>query len=560
MFKNKWSLIRIITMTTLSLVMLFFIYIMKGRVGDLAGAQSNTTSSVLQNISNGLFIKSNMIYFILIIFTLTSQAVVSYIHFTKAINKRHKVFAGLSIIGGGMGLHLLFLLLFIPIKTKKEYKKKNIFKGASIIGSIVVLPLPLMFLAMDFKDNDVDPNETLHMSSDKSAVNLVEIYTDAFDKEFAEKMFADNKDYYKDFDMFNNFLTSGQGTDKSMITIHQGFNNTPFHIRARNKNGSYPFGDYLNQVYTEETTKAYAKHMEVEDKEFQDIYTGGYTNFANTGEYAANATGNKAFVKKYNKKDRGMNWISAKRWETKGWGITSKAPDTLIKDATMANIEVNNNSLGGHLYLQNLIVHGPLITTKDGKISYKTTSPQTSYLALNIYIKSVIDSLKKKGVYDNTMIMIYGDHASHQRESWTVEKLGKFQSKKTSSFLAIKYPGANLQKYKEHKDKIVYAPYLNLIIKNYFHRRSVGASTRLDALKFFNKTAFARNHKYPVFLSDTKMILVGLNPNDTNDEVMYYQDDTFYGVDKNNKPNKYYAYDDTKTVSDLDKKWGESNV
>ena len=150
-------------------------------------------------------------------------------------------------------------------------------------------------------------------------------------------------------------------------------------------------------------------------------------------------------------------------------------------------------------------------------------------------LKRVFDGLKKiknnvTNVFDNSMIIVFGDHSSHQNNNGDHHE----------SAMMIKYPednNSNAQtSIKVVSDKVVYAPYINDIILEYFKNR-----TKLGQL-FNNSNKFSQpNKEWPIFISNTKMAFATWDNEHLNyDEkkIVTYQDYRKYKSNTLNDQNK----------------------
>lgn len=353
----------------------------------------------------------------------------------------------------------------------------KIITPAILIGSSVALPIAI------FTSKNIDEPATvssIKLSTRRGSENLIEIFTDGYDFAMENQLMPDPS--YKDFKMFKHAYTSGYFTVVGKITALGGLKEfNPYKLQERNNN--YYDNAYLNTFCTDEATNAMNKHLNVERSYFDQVtIMNGYDNFSEGSKLAVKYYGDTQVAKDKFPGIDYVNWSGARDENTGRWGISSMHPDKPAFELVPKKIQISDKP--GRLMLQTDITHEPHIGDENGDGTTESSLNSTVITNHNM-IGKFFDSLKNikddlgRSVYDNSMIVVWGDHGNGERVEKSIDTFAHTN-------VIIKFPDQVQNTIDIVEDKLFYVPQLNNIIEQYFSNKPQ------DPFKtIFNQPAFS---------------------------------------------------------------------
>lgn len=476
----------------------------------------------------------------LVVWTINSVISAWAIH-TKKIRP---VFAYTSLLFGGLAIHLFVVLgYWIGSKTKLSDKKIKIRASVITISTLVfaIIPVAAFSLAISKKSFD-DPfvGKKVEISFDEKNPNMIEIFSDGFDKRFSEEI--ENDQTLKDFYIFDKFQTEGVLTHITVPTLYDGFSrNNPFSI-ALNK-GITNSREYVDYVYGGHWLETGIEHLS--DKNFP--YFGQRTvinpiTLSSNGVYGATSSGTPESIMKMDPQLNVTNWSGARDENSGKWGISNYSPDMNSMEWLNRNLTTaNNGQKGARVFIPNLITHRPFMNNSSGNFSTENISYEQNKKALFGSFEKLVSVLKSmknpnakhladgsidpnekiKNAYDNTLIIIYGDHASHE-EIFDEKNNGVYDDlasrvRKTESLMMIKYPQVENPTNRIKSNRYVYSGQLNSIITDYYSN-NIGNKM---AINYFDNSKFD-NVPRPAFIHEHEYIMA--NWSDTDNKLVVSKD------------------------------------
>lgn len=401
-------------------------------------------------------------------------------------------FAFVTLVIGGIGLHLLIIVLRviwqrIHIKSRGWYKVARISSSVTLSAVVTVVPFSIAIFAKSFEDPSIAP--AVKFSLDKNHPNLVEVFSDGFDlSHFDDYKYYDNDSNFNEFKWFTHFATVGHPTHLSLSTILNDFEESnPFRAMYDN-NLELDESTFRLYEYSGGSLKNGAKHLSVNKDEFNARTIINPAGFSSLTEYGASISGVPKAIKKIDPTLNVTNWVGARDANaTKGFNSN---PIDIQGYKWLANNSQISQGKGARVFIGDMITHHPFAVDDNQQFTVWGTKRESVTKSLRKSFDDIITSLKNIkdasgfSAFDNSMILIYGDHASHD--------FIDYQTKDTvtrgceSSFI-IKYPkqsdgSQQNQKMMEHiGNKYIWSPQIGDIIKNYF-----SPTTIKDDINYFN--------------------------------------------------------------------------
>lgn len=346
-----------------------------------------------------------------------------------------------------------------------------------LIGSSIALPIGI------FASKNTDEPSTVQsikLSTKQGSENLIEIFTDGYDFNMENELMPDPS--YKDFKMFKHAYTSGYFTVVGKITALGGLKEfNPYKLLQRNNN--YYDNAYLNTFCTNEATNAMSKHLNVERSYFDQVTVmNGYDNFSEGSKLAVKYYGDTEVAKNKFPGIDYVNWSGARDENTGEWGISNMHPDKPAFELAPKKIKISDKP--GRLMLQTDITHEPHVGDENGNGTFKSNLNNIVITNHNM-IGKFFDSLKNikddlgRSVYDNSLIVVWGDHGNGERVEKTIDTFAHTN-------LIIKFPDQVQNTIDVVDDKLFYIPQLNNIIDQYFSSKPKDPFNTI-----FNQPAFS---------------------------------------------------------------------
>lgn len=417
-------------------------------------------------------------------------------------------YAYTSLILGGLGLHV-FILVFLTFKKDAKKEKKENSKsskviavaGISSLSALVVVP----FVAVEVTKHPDSPSyaDPIEVSLDENNPNLFEIFSDGFDRGMQREGIESDQNF-KDFNFFNRFMTAGTNTHKSLPVLWGGRDYNYFNImNEHNLNPS----NAQSEVYGKYFLEAGIKHVYSGD--FDQRTLGNTQNFSDNPGYFAVYSGTAHSVKEMHPDLNINNWSGARDSVYGKWGISNASADKACYEWMGNNIKISSNSKGARILTDDLITHRSFQLDANGNYSLHNFSDEDQQKNLTNIVSNLITKLKsvKKVIngkeisaYDNSMIVIYGDHSTHGLATNEGLKMND-DVRHAESLLMIKYPNKSYNKLNVVNDRYVYASELNGIISHYFNNRNE------EPMDYFKNSKFD-NKPRPVFFEDDRYVMV----------------------------------------------------
>lgn len=518
------------SLSLLSLIPFVFFFRNAKALNDLQDVTNANETMIKNTLSQSFSNVDVLIPFLLGIFIWVSAAVVAAI----AINKKQTKgwFGIMSLFLGGLGLHIILSpLVLINKRNKKRKSKLLLYTGASVGLVATVAPVAATLAYNSFEKPVVA--SPIKFSTNPSSPNLIEIFTDGLDmhEEDVKDLWTKDKSL-KDFTLFDKFMTVGPETHFSTPSINGDFKlNNPFAMMKKYDVGPEKLMDV---VYEDGFIKSFIDHMNVDKDGFDSRSVINPIGYGTSVSYGPCVSGNPDAIKKLDSNLQVTNWSGARDDAYGKWGISPTSPDGDGYAWLNKNIKVqlDPNSKGARVYIEDMMTHRPFMTNGNGRFTtfnfiYKD---QVKFIVKNI--KDIIASLSNVGAYDNTMIVVYGDHASH--DFFDKEPTPyRFSPRKFESAMMIKYPKQSHVQM-ETSNRFIYAAQVNKIIDSYFK-----SPTTFDFNNFYSQPIFNNNLR-PIF-TDADQYVMAKWDSDTNPTKIVADDTTKVDYDKANLDNQVSA-------------------
>ena len=370
-FKNKIYISLLIT----SLLSIIPFVVLMLRMNDLSrvGDLDNINEQLINKVLSRTISSPNFLYpFILGLIVWIFSAITST---WSIINKKiNNLYGYASLIMGGLGIHLILLIIYF-VKDKHFRETKFNFRNKFLeITAFVSLPITLLIVFVtsmiaSFQKTFDSPvvGAKIMYSLDKNNPNLIEIFTDGFDQWNLSDI-QDQK-LFKKFTWYKKFLTSGFQTHASVPSIYGGLKSNPFTILDKHGIREEEKGDVTNSllwkmVYGNEFLEEGIKHLEVVKDKFSQINIVNPNTFSDNYLYGAVTSGVPSAIKKRAPRINVTNWSGARDNIVGKFGVMSKTPDNISYDFLTKHYGISTQSTkGARVYISDLITHKPFVMT-----------------------------------------------------------------------------------------------------------------------------------------------------------------------------------------------------
>ena len=524
---NKWLLLIATIVSVLSIIpFVFFVKSMITMFGvmDFGAMPADEVAEILnRNIYSAAFFVPT---FFIILSILINASISGYMlnHGVKGLEKS---FAISNIVFGGLGFSLVFLIPSLLLKEHnyKEQKKYKYGFAAALIASVLSIFISFI-LSFSLKGFDKPTKvSTIAFSLNEKTPNIIEIFSDGFDpRGMGNQIDKENKangknSIYKEFYGIDKFITAGLLTNDSFPSLMTGAKENDYKLRKEQEKEKIS-GSLLDYTYIHKFAKGTINHMKI---------TGGMNKYiinpialTKSSLYNNQISGDVDYIKELDPSIKTVNWAQAKNENAGFMGTSRLSPDSQLYSWFNNHISGTKGDKPARIFMEDLVTHEPTVSTENGTIKWDSSykHPTRKYIALNNHLKKLFLSFKKiKGnntnVFDNSLIIIYGDHDDHSRKF----KEDKYGIAGNRSFMLIKYPHETKSSYTKVTDRAVYAPFINKIIEEGIKQ----GANRYDFIKT-NKN-FKADRTFATWGGPDSMFLSKFS----NDELVFNKDKNFLG-------------------------------
>ena len=467
MKNNKKIIIPAMLLSVLSIIPMYFIFTY---IVDLS-ATGNKNSLGAKKVDEILSRTINSIDFLIpaiaIITISVIQGVFSAIIISKYKGWENKGFAITNLFFGGVVVSNVFLL----IKLFRNNENTSVFKVSRVgVGTITSISIPAGLIALSVASGSIDAPTKLSaivLSSKVGSENVIQIFTDGLDPEKATPLFQKDP-VFKDFIVVNNFVTGGYTTEPSYSELLGGFGRNPYFLKdeLNHENGKVPveglnhksYDAYLHDNFMDSVLNNLGRDG------FERSYIGNPDDLGYFSSYFRHVSGspeklqnrNKVLLEKASKQysqtktkptpstKLGIwNWGQAKD-ETSSFGYNKWHNNAAVYKWMSEHTKVSKTLSGARVLIQDSMTHAPRIMGANGEMSFAGVADSAgvgegkTFKGMHSVLSDFIASIPTE-VRDNSMIVIYGDHADHSK---TIDKPNDPKNKftKNRSQLFIKYP------------------------------------------------------------------------------------------------------------------------
>lgn len=356
--------------------------------------------------------------------------------------------------------------------------KKFNLKKFSLISSVTlsasaVIAIGIAAIATEDQSTPLKIEEVL-FSTKTGNENLVELFTDGYDFDYQKEVIESSpeiKNDLKDFYMFDKFITNGAPTMNGRPSEFGGFQDfNKFEIRKRFPTSSLGEAVFERGVFLD----ALKRHLDIHKTDFNSTNVFGVYDTHSEDDSLTDAQ----YL------ERGLPGVNVESWtgsrdkNTSDFGITSYSPDSGMFKSLENSAKITSGK-GARVLAQDMTTHAPHITGPQGQLDLNATRKDTARAVAN-NVSSLVNKLKalkdqNGDAYDNSFIIVWGDHSDHDKLSSDFEN----QLNRSHSNLMIKFPHESKSSLTYVSDKLVSGPQINRIIKNELENH--------DGFSFFSK-------------------------------------------------------------------------
>lgn len=414
----------------------------------------------------------------------------------KGKTKQEKRFGYFTLVIGGLVLSPLYLLWVYFKKEAKEVKEKKVATwkvATALVVTPVVAVAPIIPLATWQGLDKPTTVKNVKFSTVQGSENIIEIFTDGFDPNFVGDLIKDDSKF-GDFTVFNKYVVAGAETGYSFPLIMSGLKENIFNQYDAGSSSSS-----MTAIYADVFGRTIAEHLTnlKTTVDAKNPYLINPAGVMENGSYMSSISGDPKQVEKSmnnlidkdsslaGTKIQTVNWGQAKQDVAGSFGIAPYGTDQMFYEWMHKKSVVDNNAhIGTRLFMQEFLTHSPRITGTEGQLTFKTghengkdITIERSVQALMYDLHRLIDDLKNmkdasgRSVYDNSLIMVYGDHANH---STPLPHPGNdIDAQKFHSLAMMKLPSSKKYDEETHptkptpSDEPLYAPLINKMISNW---------------------------------------------------------------------------------------------
>lgn len=498
-------------MSLLSLVPLIFFYLQASAIAGMSDVANANDGYIKETLSLSLSNIKILIPFVIGVFVWVVNTAISAYAISKG--KIRFLYGFASSILGGLGIHFVISLIYL-IDFKKAKPNRIVVASIASISSVALVVAPLAIIVPKKTFESPVIGKQIKVSFNKSNPNLIEIFSDGLDLHSNAEVILDNPNL-KDFYNFENYSTAGAPTHLSKTMLNSGFENyNPFKVLHDYNIQSNE--EYSDKVYGELFLETGISHMHNLESSFSSRNLINPLNYADSSAYGMGVSSNPAAIVKRDPSLNITNWSGARDANAGSWGISDKAPDSASYEWLSKNIIGDQQTdKGARIYIGDLLTHRSFSNSSTNTYSTFNFSRNDQVNNWVENISNVINSLRNiknsanhpsneaDDAYDNSMIIIYGDHASHDFIPTAGATDEDNKVRKAESALLIKYPGANANTNNRIvRDRAVWGPQLNEIIEDGIKNH------RSNPLEFFNDHKFDLDIERPMFLMADKYAFV----------------------------------------------------
>lgn len=402
-------------------------------------------------------------------------------------NKMDKVFNILSLFMGGVGIHLI-AWIFLRNSKQVESKKRMwlITSSSTLVGAGIVAPAVMFSATNSFTDPFIK-DETIY-SLNAKAPNVIEIFTDGFDK---NDIMSRYKKYnnLNSFNFFSKYVTAGGITHLTLPSLYGDFKKyNPARIWRTNPTIKY----FTDLVYGKAWFEAGLDHIKMDKDNFSTRTIINPITISNEPNYGATTIGTSRAIVERDPEVNVVNWSGARDSLIGKWGVGNKAWDYYSYEYAKSHGTTNETALkGSRVLISDMITHAPHVYGENGDlvmngISSREQQTDRLLIQLNQYFEYLKSRKGTNGVniFDNSLILIYGDHVNHETKTNEPTEVGNLV-RKGESALMVKYPNQTIGTQVD--DKIIYSPQIKGIIKD-FNRRVTNSDT--NYMDYYNDPKF----------------------------------------------------------------------
>lgn len=506
---TDWRYLTILSLSLLSIIpLVFFVYNIES-LAKIADIKVVNEALIKDTLSKDISKFSVWFPFVIGVVIWFTNAVLSAVMLHKKQVK--SLYAYSSLILGGLGIHLVILLMIPLFEKKKDLIKIN--RRTSLIFSVSTLGLLSMaafipFIAVNATTQPDTPviGNPIEVSLDENNPNLIEVFTDGFDRGVQrENMEGDAN--FKDFTYFNRFMTVAGVTHRSLPVLWGGKEYNQFGILSKEPSKT-PI-DLQTLAYGKYFLETGAKHLRMTEQDFSQKSVVNTISWSNNPGYAQVSSGTAAAIKNDYPDINLTNWAGARDSVFGKWGVSNLSPDRVSYKWLSNNFKVTNNAKGARVLTNDLMTHRPFLLGDDGKFTFNNYSEITQANNLKDSLSELISKLKAItkvkndgsiiSAYDNSMIVFYGDHSNHGIVANEGSDI-KNTLRHSESLLMIKYPHKTFNALNVVNDRYLYSSELNGIIKHYFNHKNE------EPLDYFKDAKF-NNVPRPIFCADNQYVM-----------------------------------------------------
>ncbi len=488
---NRLSYLVISFFSLLSLIP--FIFLMNIVMAQLASATFNgVTPEELDYIFNKTILTWDILTpFSIGIFTWIANAYFS-IHF---LNKKfiNNTYAFTTLVLGGIGIHLL-LWAIIELKKKLNIKpfnfRKILWKAHAVFMALISLFIIPIFSTLR-KDNPNSPIEghPIHLSLDSKHPNIIEIFSDGLFRRSQTYPMSQEK-ALKDFSIYNKFISLSGSTYSTVPSIWGNlgkYNQIAIESKLHNET-------YVHASQTRNFFDSFVEHVGAQTDP-KGIYKNNINlinpiNITKKTGYNEGVAGSISDIKRLKPNWNITNWSGARDFI--GMGINNHSPDVMAYKWLNTHIIASHGNKPARVYISDLITHPPILNNRDGTFKLGSSTRKDQWYVVRQNLINLVQSLKLikdqngRTAYDNTLIIMYGDHKDH---TFSIKNKKGFAHTAVSSesLLLIKYPHTTNKHAKVVNDRVVYSPQINVIMKNIIDNPN--NNTFIEKNKMFEKNS-----------------------------------------------------------------------
>lgn len=496
----KWSAI---TLSILSIIPLTFVYIYFKDIMKLEDHRKVTPEEVDEILSRTITSAKFLVPAIFLFAIVIAQGVLAAFILKKSKSNWLKAFAITNVIFGGMGISNIFVI--IDLFVKRKLKKSLFFKTLTFGGVTVATGLPLIATAMWFTTNSPDKPTSVKsviLSTTRGKENVIEIFTDGFDPIKAKPLFEQDSTF-NDFIAMDRMVTGGYLTESSYPQMMGGFERNPFELRSEFESNNYKIPgleqrkDYdaylhdnfletvLNRLGSDNISRGYIANPDdlgYFPSYFQHVSGSPKKVIDRNNDLIKAKADSKALDSTPVNNLEVVNWGQA-RDETTSGVINNNQNNAAVYKWVSSHIQSSNKeATGSRIFMQDSLTHSPRTTDENAQLSFARveetggSSYDVAYKGMHTAIHNFIEELKNKNpeAFDNSLIVIYGDHSDHANVTPEPQDDSRGYEKAHSQVL-IKYP--HTKTTPRSKDFLTddktpfFGPNLKNVISDYFNNK-----------------------------------------------------------------------------------------